>query len=183
MSDLFTLPETKGSLKLPCCVYHALSRVVQSSWFEWLASSMLDYTGSYWIWGWGFGVRAKGDIFWICVTKYWGEIPNYLLTHYLLTLTVVEGRGQFQCGHKRCTSKTGLQSFEVDFKYHEAGKDKRQLVKVRLCEDCAYKLHYRRLKAERRRRRKGKKSKHAEPDVSWVVMRTTGHLIAIWQIL
>jgi len=69
---------------------------------------------------------------------------------------VRQGRGQFQCAHKRCTSKNGLQSFEVDFKYKETGDTKRALVKVRLCEDCAYKLHYRRLKAERRRRRKGK---------------------------
>lgn len=83
---------------------------------------------------------------------------------------VVQGRGQFQCAHKRCESKSGLQSFEVDFKYSEAGKAKRALVKVRLCEPCAYKLHYRRLKAERRRRRKhkhkkGKKRSHNEDDL------------------
>merc|ERR1712139_189234 len=70
---------------------------------------------------------------------------------------VYQGRGQFHCGHKRCNSKVGLRSFEVDFKYHEAGVDKRALVKVRLCEECAYKLHYRRLKAERRRLRKARK--------------------------
>lgn len=77
---------------------------------------------------------------------------------------VVQGRGQFQCGHKHCQSKVGLQSFEVDFKYREAGLDKRALVKVRLCEDCAYKLHYKRLKAERRKRRKDKhrKAKRSE---------------------
>lgn len=69
---------------------------------------------------------------------------------------VVQGRGQFQCAHKRCNSKRGLQSFEVDFKYSEAGASKRALVKVRLCMDCAYKLHYRRLKKESRRRRKRK---------------------------
>jgi len=39
----------------------------------------------------------------------------------------------------------------VDFKYSEAGQEKRALVKARLCEQCAYKLHYRRLKAQRRR--------------------------------
>jgi hypothetical protein len=67
---------------------------------------------------------------------------------------VVQGRGQFQCGHRACTAKTGLRSYEVDFKYREAGKSKRALVKVRLCEACAYKLHYRRLKAERARARR-----------------------------
>lgn len=77
---------------------------------------------------------------------------------------VVQGRGQFQCGHKRCNSKVGLRSYEVDFKYHEAGEDKRALVKVRLCEECAYRLHYRRLKAERRRQRKSKKRKRSDQD-------------------
>jgi protein FRA10AC1 len=70
---------------------------------------------------------------------------------------VIQGRGQFQCGHKHCISKSGLRSFEVDFKYREAGTSKRAMVKVRVCDDCAYKLHYRRLKRERRRLRKGKR--------------------------
>eukprot|EP00747_Dinoflagellata_sp_TGD_P186862 gnl/TRDRNA2_/TRDRNA2_44202_c0_seq1.p1 gnl/TRDRNA2_/TRDRNA2_44202_c0~~gnl/TRDRNA2_/TRDRNA2_44202_c0_seq1.p1 ORF type:complete len:334 (-),score=59.12 gnl/TRDRNA2_/TRDRNA2_44202_c0_seq1:69-1070(-) len=75
---------------------------------------------------------------------------------------VVQGRGQFQCGHKRCESKVGLRSYEVDFKYVEAAKKKRALVKVRLCESCAYKLHYRRLKAARKRRRKEEKHNRAK---------------------
>lgn len=64
---------------------------------------------------------------------------------------VVQGKGQFHCGHKPCHSKIGLRSYEVDFKYVEAGERRRALVKARLCEDCAYKLHYKRLKAEQRR--------------------------------
>jgi len=63
---------------------------------------------------------------------------------------VVQGKGQFHCGHTICTAKSGLQSFEVDFKYAEAGRKKRALVKVRLCESCAYKLHYRHLRLHRR---------------------------------
>lgn len=70
---------------------------------------------------------------------------------------VHQGKGQFRCGHKRCACQTGLRSFEVDFKYTEAGRDRRALVKARVCEDCAYKLHYRRLKAEQKRQ-KGKES-------------------------
>lgn len=64
---------------------------------------------------------------------------------------VLQGKGQFFCGHKRCESQTELRSYEVDFKYNEAGKGKRALVKVRLCEACAYKLHYRRLRKARKR--------------------------------
>eukprot|EP00929_Paragymnodinium_shiwhaense_P010258 TRINITY_DN114830_c0_g1_i1.p1 TRINITY_DN114830_c0_g1~~TRINITY_DN114830_c0_g1_i1.p1 ORF type:complete len:353 (-),score=84.46 TRINITY_DN114830_c0_g1_i1:86-1144(-) len=66
---------------------------------------------------------------------------------------VVQGRGQFHCGHKVCRSKMGLRSYEVDFKYRETGVGKRALVKVRLCEKCAYKLHYRRFKKEKKRKR------------------------------
>lgn len=77
------------------------------------------------------------------------------------------GKGQFRCAQKRCESKLGLRSYEVDFKYVEAGENKRCLVKVRLCENCAYKLHYRKLKAERKeakkRRKKEKKEGRKEP--------------------
>jgi len=67
---------------------------------------------------------------------------------------VVQGKGQFSCGHKVCPSKLRLRSYEVDFHYCEAGDHKRALVKVRLCEPCSYKLHYRRLKAQLKRRRR-----------------------------
>jgi len=67
---------------------------------------------------------------------------------------VRSGRGQFSCGHRACSSRNGLRSFEVDFKYREAGLKKRTLVKARLCEECAYKLHYRRIRAARRRLRR-----------------------------
>jgi len=70
---------------------------------------------------------------------------------------VVRGRGQLSCGHKPCESKLGLRSYEVDFKYVEAGDKKRALVKVRLCEACAFKLHYRRIKAARKRQRRSEK--------------------------
>jgi len=70
---------------------------------------------------------------------------------------VVQGKGQFYCGHRPCSSKLGLRSYEVDFKYREASESKRALVKARLCERCAYKLHYKRLKAERKRSRAASK--------------------------
>lgn len=64
---------------------------------------------------------------------------------------VLNGRGQFSCANKFCSSKDDLKSYEVDFKYSEAKCQKRALVKVRLCQDCAFKLHYRRLKKARKR--------------------------------
>eukprot|EP00927_Polykrikos_kofoidii_P008379 TRINITY_DN13478_c0_g1_i1.p1 TRINITY_DN13478_c0_g1~~TRINITY_DN13478_c0_g1_i1.p1 ORF type:complete len:633 (+),score=81.57 TRINITY_DN13478_c0_g1_i1:73-1971(+) len=66
---------------------------------------------------------------------------------------VAQGKGQFICAHKMCSFETNLSSYEVDFKYREAGYNKRALVKVRLCEKCAYKLYFKRLKAERRHRK------------------------------
>lgn len=77
---------------------------------------------------------------------------------------VLQGRGQFSCGHRRCKATSGLQSYEVDFKYKEAGLKKRALVKARLCEDCAYKLHYRKIRAERRRRRRAARRQPCEED-------------------
>ena len=65
---------------------------------------------------------------------------------------VLNGRGQFSCGHKHCFVRNELKSYEVDFAYVEE-RQKRALVKVRLCQDCAFKLHYRRLKKARKRRK------------------------------
>lgn len=78
-----------------------------------------------------------------------------------------QGKGQFRCAQKRCESKLGLRSYEVDFKYQEAGENKRCLVKVRLCEKCAYKLHYRKLKAERKeaKKRRKKEKKYGKSEV------------------
>jgi protein FRA10AC1 len=57
---------------------------------------------------------------------------------------VVSGKGQFECGNitpqKKCDARDSLHSFEVNFKYVEAGQVKNELVKVRLCPHCARKL-------------------------------------------
>lgn len=86
---------------------------------------------------------------------------------------VVQGKGQFFCGHRKCSSKLGLQSYEVYFKYHEAGEKRRALVKARLCQACAYKLHYRRLKEEKKRHKAIKKKEHKK------VMLTRGSSVVI----
>ncbi|KAJ4940147.1 hypothetical protein JOQ06_026456 [Pogonophryne albipinna] len=55
---------------------------------------------------------------------------------------VVSGKGQFQCGNKRCEKEEGLKSWEVNFAYVEHGEKKNALVKLRLCPECSFKLNY-----------------------------------------
>lgn len=55
---------------------------------------------------------------------------------------VVDGKGQFTCGNKRCSECEGLRSWEVNFGYIEQGEKKNALIKLRLCPDCSYKLNY-----------------------------------------
>ncbi|XP_033466560.1 protein FRA10AC1 [Epinephelus lanceolatus] len=55
---------------------------------------------------------------------------------------VVSGKGQFQCGNKRCENQEGLKSWEVNFAYVEHGEKKNALVKLRLCPECSFKLNY-----------------------------------------
>ncbi|XP_076008409.1 protein FRA10AC1 [Genypterus blacodes] len=55
---------------------------------------------------------------------------------------VVSGKGQFQCGNKRCEKPEGLKSWEVNFAYVELGEKRNALVKLRLCPECSFKLNY-----------------------------------------
>eukprot|EP00892_Ulva_mutabilis_P001512 jgi/Ulvmu1/11361/UM075_0021.1 len=59
---------------------------------------------------------------------------------------VVSGKGQFECGSASCNHHRGLRSFEVPFVYKEHGETKKALVKVRLCEECAPKLYWKKTK-------------------------------------
>lgn len=68
---------------------------------------------------------------------------------------VVSGKGQFVCGNKRCDARTELHSYELLFAYVEHGEKKRCLVKVRVCEECAGKIFFKKL--ERMRRKELKK--------------------------
>ncbi|KAI8110637.1 hypothetical protein M9435_002311 [Picochlorum sp. BPE23] len=52
----------------------------------------------------------------------------------------VQGKGQFACGAVDCQEQSGLASYELPFKYIEAGEKKVALVKVRVCPDCSRKL-------------------------------------------
>lgn len=47
-------------------------------------------------------------------------------------------QGQFACGALRCQERKDLHSYELNFKYKEAGEIKNELVKVRGCLDTDY---------------------------------------------
>ncbi|XP_015524447.1 protein FRA10AC1 [Neodiprion lecontei] len=66
---------------------------------------------------------------------------------------VVIGKGQFQCGNKRCVEKNELKTWEVNFGYVEHGEKKNALVKLRLCPECSLKLNHHSRKREVKRRR------------------------------
>ncbi|XP_064603089.1 protein FRA10AC1 homolog [Liolophura sinensis] len=55
---------------------------------------------------------------------------------------VVDGKGQFICGNKKCLETSSLRTWEVNFGYVENQEKKNALVKLRLCPDCSYKLNY-----------------------------------------
>ncbi|GBP85404.1 Protein FRA10AC1 [Eumeta japonica] len=80
---------------------------------------------------------------------------------------VVIGKGQFQCGDKRCNNDKDLKSWEVNFAYVEDNERKNALVKIRLCPDCSQKLNYKSKKREIKRLKKSqkkKKNKRCESD-------------------
>jgi hypothetical protein len=56
---------------------------------------------------------------------------------------VMDGKGQFVCGNRRCVEVLGLCSYEVNFSYEERGQARTALVKLRVCPPCAQKLNHR----------------------------------------
>lgn len=76
---------------------------------------------------------------------------------------VIDGRGQFSCGHKACTSRDALRSWEVNFAYTEHGGRHNALVKVRLCIDCSDMLNYRSRKREVKKLRKATRKSTKKP--------------------
>ena len=59
---------------------------------------------------------------------------------------VINSKGQYICGSISCEHKDALHSYEVPFKYIENSETKAELVKVRLCEQCAHRLYKKKLK-------------------------------------
>ncbi|XP_034564692.1 protein FRA10AC1 [Notolabrus celidotus] len=77
---------------------------------------------------------------------------------------VVSGKGQFQCGNKRCETQEGLKSWEVNFAYVERGEKRNALVKLRICPECSYKLNYHHKRKEVKAKTKTKRlSENQEP--------------------
>ena len=67
---------------------------------------------------------------------------NKVAMRWRIEKEVIDGKGQFVCGDKKCPIKEGLKSWEVNFAYMEHGERRNALVKLRLCPDCSYKLNY-----------------------------------------
>ena len=76
----------------------------------------------------------------ICDLSRYGE--NKIALRWRVEKEVVDGKGQFVCGHKHCSETKDLQSWEVNFNYAEHGQKKQALVKVRLCKECSDKLNF-----------------------------------------
>lgn len=91
---------------------------------------------------------------------------NRVAMRWRVEREVMEGKGQFVCGEKRCSSSIDLQSWEVNFGYVESGTKKNALVKLRLCESCSAKLNYhhkhKRAKREKKQLKKAKKRRRLE---------------------
>lgn len=86
--------------------------------------------------------------------RYYKE--NKIALRWRIEKEVVDGKGQFICGDKRCAETEGLRSWEVNFGYSEHGEKKSTLIKLRLCPDCSYKLNYKKQKKLSKKRWKGK---------------------------
>ncbi|XP_056004638.1 protein FRA10AC1 homolog [Ostrea edulis] len=83
-----------------------------------------------------------------CITDLSRYKENKVAMRWRLEKEVIEGKGQFSCGNRKCNEKDGLRSWEVNFAYVEDGEKKNALIKLRLCPDCSYKLNYHHKKKE-----------------------------------
>ncbi|CDH49984.1 protein fra10ac1 homolog [Lichtheimia corymbifera JMRC:FSU:9682] len=92
----------------------------------------------------------------ICELKYYKE--GKIALRWRTEREVILGKGQFICGSTRCDDSDDLESWEVNFGYMEHGEKKNELVKVRLCPDCSYKLNY---KQEKRAAKENKKRRRS----------------------
>ncbi|KAG8235109.1 hypothetical protein J437_LFUL015536 [Ladona fulva] len=83
---------------------------------------------------------------------------NKVALRWRIENEVIEGRGQFQCGNKKCLEKEGLKTWEVNFAYCEGGEKKNALVKLSsgygLCPPCSDKLNYHSKKREVTKRKR-----------------------------
>ncbi|XP_060072521.1 protein FRA10AC1 homolog isoform X1 [Ylistrum balloti] len=99
-----------------------------------------------------------------CITDLSRYKENKVAMRWRTEQEVVDGKGQFICGSRKCCEKEGLRSWEVNFGYLEQGIKKNALVKLRLCPDCSYKLNYHHKKKEILPKKKKGKHKNREDD-------------------
>ncbi|XP_069139677.1 protein FRA10AC1-like [Argopecten irradians] len=97
-----------------------------------------------------------------CITDLSRYKENKVAMRWRTEQEVVDGKGQFICGSRKCPEKEGLRSWELNFGYLEQGVKKNALVKLRLCPDCSYKLNYHHKKKEILPKKKKKKDKYSE---------------------
>ncbi|KAG5670314.1 hypothetical protein PVAND_000590 [Polypedilum vanderplanki] len=84
---------------------------------------------------------------------------NKIANRFRVEKEVINGKGQFTCGEKACSTTENLKTWEVNFSYIENQEKKNALVKIRLCETCSEKLNYHSKKREiKRLKRKRRKS-------------------------
>lgn len=72
---------------------------------------------------------------------------------------VVTGKGQFQCGSRKCEQRENLRTWEVNFAYYEQREHKNALVKLRLCPIHSDQLNYTSRKREVKRLKRCNKIK------------------------
>lgn len=99
-----------------------------------------------------------------CITDLSRYKENKVAMRWRIEKEVIDGKGQFICGNKKCKESEGLRSWEVNFAYMEHGEKKNALVKLRLCPDCSYKLNYHHRKKEilpKSKKKKEKESSHS----------------------
>lgn len=86
-----------------------------------------------------------------CIADLTRHRENKIALRWRTEAEVVAGTGQFLCGSRKCTEKTNLRSWEVNFAYKEQGEAKNALVKLRLCPEHSEQLNYTSKKREIKR--------------------------------
>lgn len=64
----------------------------------------------------------------ICDLTYYKE--GKVALRWQIEAELINGKGQFICGDKKCNEKEGLKTWEVNFAYVEKGEKKNALVKL-----------------------------------------------------
>ncbi|XP_041370671.1 protein FRA10AC1-like [Gigantopelta aegis] len=102
-----------------------------------------------------------------CIADLGKYKENKIGMRWRIEKEVVDGKGQFLCGNKKCSTNDGLKSWEVNFGYLEHGEKKNALVKLRLCADCSYRLNYHHKRKEvlpKKKKKKIKELQSTEPE-------------------